>query len=208
MLQPVGSLPPTTYWRRRLAVAVIAVALVVLTGFVLFGGGKDSDKPVASTHSLSKSAASSPRRTSASSKPPSAASTAASGTKCKLTQLSIAAATGKPSYKVSAQPALYLVVINPAKNPCVQDLGDPQVELTVYTGDVRVWGSHDCQVHPGASMQRLMPKKPVRLEVVWSGQTSQPGCGGTRLQVQAGTYRLYAALAGTKSAPVMFTVKS
>jgi hypothetical protein len=206
MLQPVGSLPPATYWRRRLAVAGLLVGLVALTWYVLFGGSGKSDGTAAPTShsSASSSSHSSPPSTTVTSttaKPPPL------GARCTASALTVAAATGKPAYRVGQEAALYLVVTNTGNSPCVQDLADQQVELTVFTGDVRVWGSHDCQVQPGTAPQRLAPNKPVRVELIWTGKTSQPGCGGTRLQVQPGTYRLYAALNGTRSAPVTFIVK-
>ena len=207
MLQPVGSLPPATYWRRRLVVAALVIALIVLTWYVVFGGTGKSDgaaEPAPHSTSRSSSHSSPPSATVAKTtgKPP------PPGARCAASALSVAAATGKPAYKVGQEAALYLVVTNTGKSACVQDVADQRVELTVFTGDVRVWGSHDCQVQPGTALQRLAPNKPVRVEVIWTGKTSQPGCGGTRLQVQPGTYRLYAALNGAKSAPVTFVVKS
>jgi hypothetical protein len=206
MLQPVGSLPPATYWRRRAAVAVLVVGLVVLTWYVVFGGpGKSDGSAAPASHSSSSS--------SAHSSPPSTtvATTTATppprGGRCAPSALTVAAATDLPAYKVGQDAALYIVVTNTGLSSCIQDLADQHVELTVFTGDVRVWGSHDCQMQPGTAPQRLAPNKPVRVEVIWTGKTSQPGCGGTRLQVQPGTYRLYAALNGTKSAPATFIVK-
>jgi hypothetical protein len=206
MLQPVGSLPPATYWRRRLVVAALVIGLVVLTWYVVFGGpGKSDGNAAPPSHAVSRSSShSSPPSTSVArttAKPP------PRGARCTASGLTVAAATGKRTYRVGEAAALYLVVTNTGKFSCVQDLADQQVELTVFTGDVRVWGSHDCQVQPGTAPQRLAPNKPVRVEVIWTGKTSQPGCGGTRLQVQPGTYRLYAALNGTRSTPVTFVVK-
>ena len=206
MLQPVGSLPPATYWRRRVAVAALVIALAVLTWYVVFGGPGKSDgnaAPTSRSSSSSSAHSSSPTTvTKTTAKPP------PPGARCSASALTVAAATGKPAYKVGEETALYLVVTNTGKSACIQDLADARVELTVFTGDVRVWGSHDCQMQPGSAPQRLAPNKPVRVEVIWTGKTSQPGCGGTRLQVQPGTYRLYAALNGAGSAPVTFTVRS
>jgi hypothetical protein len=204
MLQPVGSLPPATYWRRRVAVAALVIGLAALTWYVVFGGPGSSDGKAAPTSHSSSSSHSSPPSTTVArtaAKPP------PRGARCAASALTVAAATGKPAYRVGQEAALYLVATNTSEFSCVQDLSDQHVELTVFTGDVRVWGSHDCQVQPGTAPQRLAPNKPVRVEVIWTGKTSQPGCGGTRLQVQPGTYRLYAALNGTKSAPVTFIVK-
>ena len=41
---------------------------------------------------------------------------------------------------------LQLQVTNTGAQPCVQDLADKQVELRVYNGESRVWGSHDCKI--------------------------------------------------------------
>ena len=209
MLQPVGSLPPATYWRRRVAVAALAIGLAVLTWYVVFGGPGKSDGNAAPASRSSSSSSSSAHSSSPSTtvttttaKPP------PPGARCTASGLTVAAATGKRAYKVGQETALYLIVTNTGKSACVQDLADARVELTVFTGDVRVWGSHDCQMQPGTAPQQLAPNKPVRVEVIWTGKTSQPGCGGTRLQVQPGTYRLYAALNGARSTPVTFTVRS
>lgn len=206
MFQPVGSLPPSIYWRRRLFVLGVPAILLLLTVYVVFfsGGGKShsgaSTPPGSTSHSVSSSTQHLPSTKS------SATTSTTGSAACALSALQVQAATGKSSYKVGQQAALFLVVTNVGPHACNQDLADKQVELTVYTGDVRVWGSHDCQVQPGTSVQKLARNKPVRLEVAWSSKTSKPGCGGTRLQVQAGTYQLYATLAGKKSPPVTFTV--
>ena len=191
-----------------MVVAVLLIALIGLTWYVVFGGPGKSDGNAepppnsAGSRSSSHSTAVSPTVTKTTAQPP------PPGARCAASALTVAAATGKRAYKVGQEVALYLVVTNTGKAACIQDLADKQVELTVFTGDVRVWGSHDCQMQPGSAPRRLAVDKPVRVEVVWTGKTSRPGCGGTRLQVQPGTYRLYAALNGTTSAPVTFTVTS
>jgi hypothetical protein len=40
----------------------------------------------------------------------------------------------------------------------------------------------------------------------WSGLTSQPNCAGTRQRVGAGTYTLYAVLAGHTGTATTFTI--
>ncbi|MGI8881954.1 MAG: hypothetical protein ACR2KJ_15890 [Jatrophihabitans sp.] len=207
MFQPVGSLPPNIYWRRRLFVLGVPAILLVLTLYVVFFSGSGKTDSGASTPPGSKSSSVKTSTQQSSSSQSSSSSSASTGSvTCAPAALQVRAATGAPSYKVGQQAALFLVVTNVGTKACNQDLADKQVELTVFTGDVRVWGSHDCQVQPGTSVQKLARNKPVRLEVAWSSKTSKPGCGGTRLQVQAGTYQLFATLAGKKSPPVTFTV--
>ena len=127
---------------------------------------------------------------------------------CTAAQLHIAAATDASSYRVGAKPNLAIVVTNAGPSPCVTDLADPQIELRVYSGSARVWGSHDCQVQPGTSNETLPVGEPIRRVIAWSGLSSQPGCAGVRQRVPAGTYTLYALLAGRQGTTATFTFSS
>jgi hypothetical protein len=88
----------------------------------------------------------------------------------------------------------------------VQDLADSQVELRVYNGASRVWGSHDCQIEPGVMDRTLAVGQPVRVSEVWSGLSSQPHCAGVRQRVGAGTYTLYPLLAGHEGTASQFAI--
>ena len=125
---------------------------------------------------------------------------------CQPTQLAVAAVTGASSYAVGAEPIVMMQVTDSGAAPCVQDLADTQVELRVYNGESRVWGSHDCQIEPGVLNSTLQPHQPVRVSVTWSGLSSQPGCAGTRQRVGAGTYTLYALLAGRLGTAAQFSI--
>ncbi len=120
---------------------------------------------------------------------------------CRPNALQVSAASSAPSYQVGQQPTLYLQVVDPGPAPCAQDLADGQVELRVFNGESRVWGSHDCQIVPGTDVRTLPPGTPVRVGVQWSGLSSQPGCAGARQRVGAGTYTVYALLGGVQGAP-------
>ena len=87
-----------------------------------------------------------------------------------------------------------------------QNLADSQVELRVYNGAARVWGSHDCLVQPGTSVKTLVAGTTVGVQVTWSGLSSEPGCAGTRQRVGAGTYTLYPYLAGAQGATSQFSI--
>jgi hypothetical protein len=124
------------------------------------------------------------------------ASSAAPPPRCQSSHLDVSAVVAKPSYQVGEKPVLELQVINTSKSPCVQDLADKQVELRVYNGESRVWGSHDCQVEPGTNDQVLPMGQAVRVSITWTGLSSKKGCTATRQRVGAGTYTLYAYLSG------------
>ena len=225
MLQPVGRLPPSVYWRRRLTLAALPVVLIVITAWALFsgGGGKNgagaappgsargtatsTTRPSVGTHKSPGAGASTRTGTPTHSAKPGGASTSGAPL-CRAADLRIQAQTGAKAYPVNSMPTLLLQVTNLGAHPCRQDLADKQIQMVITTGDVRVWGSHDCAVEPGVDVVKLMPARPVKRSLQWSGQTSVPGCTGTRLVAQAGTYKLTTILAGQPSTPVAFRLTS
>jgi hypothetical protein len=224
MFSPVGNRPPSVYWRRRIMVvgsAVLLLVLVILTVRAVTGGDDapladgtstgTSPSPTASStpppSSTSASSSSSPKpskSTSSSASPP--ASSAAPPARCAARDLAIQAVVGKSTYPVGAQPVVELQVVNTGKRPCVQDLADRQVVLMIYNGESRVWGSHDCEIQPGADDRTLLVSRAVRVSITWSGRTSQAGCKGTRQRVGAGTYTLYAELSGKRGRATQFSI--
>lgn len=218
MLHPVGSRPPSVYWRRRLlllASVVLLVLLVVLTVKAVFSddGGSPAAQADGTTHPATSprttpsstptsSTASTPARPSSST----AHSSSAVPARCKPAQLSVQAVVGKSRYKVGDKPVLTLQVTNTGPAPCVQNVADSQIELRVYNGASRVWGSHDCKIEPGVDDRTLAVGHPAGFSIEWSGLTAQPGCAGTRQRVGAGTYTLYAALSGHDGKAAQFTI--
>lgn len=216
MLHPVGDLAPSVYWRRRVLL-VAALVLVILSGYALLTGGSSTPSgaptdgtstSVGGSSSSSGSSASTP--TSASSTPSVSrtSSTPAEVIACSKSQLAISAATDAKSYPVGAKPELSLVVKNRGPRPCIADLADRQIELRVYAGSARVWGSHDCQIAPGTSPATLPVGQPISRQIQWSGLSSQVACAGVRQRVPAGTYTVYAYLSGQQGTPASFTFTS
>jgi hypothetical protein len=227
MFHPLGHQPPAVYWRRRFLVLgsiVLLIVLVVLTVDAVTSGkgGPASGSslsthaaqspstpspPPPSTHASSRSTASgASTSTSGSTSVSSGASTSPAPLPCAAKDLAVAAVAGQSSYHVGDQPLLELQVTNTGPKPCVEGLADKQVELRVYNGESRVWGSHDCQIQPGTDDRTLGVDMPVRVQITWSGLTSQPKCAGTRQRVGAGTYTLYAVLAGKTGKATQFTI--
>jgi len=222
MFHPVGSLSPSVYWRRRLTLLAVLVVLVIITVYVLRpGGGNGGSRAAAEINTPSRTptpiqhtdavardsnAALQPRSSAPATHTPRSSSSSAAPKPCEVTALKVAAVVGKPAYSVGDDPVLMMQVTNPATVPCVQDLADSQVELRVYNGESRVWGSHDCQVQPGTSPVTLMAGQSVRVSITWSGLSSQPQCAGTRQRVGAGSYTLYALLAGHEGTAANFSI--
>jgi hypothetical protein len=231
MLHPVGSQSPSVYWRRRLllfAALAVVILLAVLTARTLGSGGGSrpaaapgrstgpSTSAVAGSPSGSATAATSGGSSAApatstssageSSAAPASGSQAAIPGPCTPAQLKVQAVVGKASYAVGDQPEVILQVTNVGPAACVQDVADSQIELRVYNGASRVWGSHDCQVQPGVDKRTLEVGVPAGFSVIWSGLSSQPSCAGTRQRVGAGTYTLYASLAGHEGTVAQFSI--
>ena len=204
MLHPVGDLSPAVYWRRR----AMLLAVLVLAGvscYVLFFRGGSGSPPASGftgsgpTHPASTPTVQSPAdsRTSFGTAVPQP---------CAMSQLAISAASSAASYPAGAKPVVAIVVTNKGPAPCVQDLSDGQIELRVYNGSARVWGSHDCLIQPGTAPATLPVGQPIRREIEWSGLSSQPACAGTRTRVPAGRYTLYAYLAGQQGSTSTFAL--
>lgn len=205
MLHPVGTLPSSVYWRRRVLL-LVAVLLAGLSIYAIFFRGGGNSAPKSGSAFGSTGGSSSQAQTTSTSDSTTASSTTAASSAtnssaatpkaCQPSQLSVAAATNAASYPAGAKPQVAIVVTNRGPAPCVQDLADAQIELRVYNGSARVWGSHDCQIQPGTSLATLPVGQQTRRAVEWSGLSSRPGCAGVRTRVGAGTYTLYAYLAG------------
>jgi hypothetical protein len=229
MMQPVGNLPARVYWRRRLVFVGLPLLGIILVLWALLSGGGDhpsshnasstttkpSDSP-ATTSAQPRDSGSigvsttTPKPTTPSSTPVTTAPSTSPATRkgfCAVGDLTVAAATAKKSFAVKSKPGLSMLVTNTSASPCKLDVADKHVEWRVYSGDVRVWGSHDCSVQSGTNVVNLTARQAIRLSISWSGLTSAPKCAGTRLAVQAGTYKLYAYLNGKASPAVTFTVK-
>lgn len=232
MFHPVGSQPPAVYWRRRLVLVAAVVIVLVLFVMTIKALASDGSKPIASSTppprpttsappadssstssavpsaSTSNAAATTSTSQSASGSTPVTSPTAsATPAACVSGQLRIAADPGKAVWSIGEKPALALQITNAGAAPCVQDVSDSQIELRVYNGASRVWGSHDCQVEPGTVKRTLLPGAPAGFTVTWSGMSSQPKCAGTRQRVGAGTYTLYASLAGHDGKAATFRIK-
>jgi hypothetical protein len=220
MLTPRGPLPQKVYWRRRMLIAAFAVLAVVTVGVVVLGGGDDGrsagsgSTPATSAESTNPTpagsgpnappAATSPSATAAVPSQSTQSATGGPAQPCAAGALVIAAATDAPSYAVSASPALRIVITNASAAPCTADLSDQQIELFVYFGDARIWGSHDCNIEPGTAVQTLLPTQAVTREIVWTGLSSVPGCTATRQRAAAGTYTLRPTLSGVAGTPSTF----
>ena len=224
MLFPVGPQSPAVYWRRRLFVGagvVLVVVLLALTVRTLLGGSSSPQARGATPPATATSGATAapttpgPTGSDATTANPTpltspagrtSALSSAAPAACTAAQLRLTATVAKSQYGVGDQPVVGLQVTNTGSAPCVQDVADSQIELRIYNGASRVWGSHDCKIEPGTLLRTFAPGQPAVFTITWSELSSQPKCAGTRQHVGVGTYTVYASLAGHPATAAQFTI--
>jgi hypothetical protein len=190
-LSPVGPLPASTYWRRRLVLLVAFVAVVLLARMP-FGGGSDAKGSLSapSPNPSPSSSAPSPIPSAAAVAPVAAASPAAPAA-CGDAALQVTVVADATSYAKGAAPRFTLSVVNTGTVACRRGLGPDAVELRVFSGEDRIWSSDDCSKGTGQGVLELPPNDPRQLTVQWPGKRTKPGCvtGDT---AAPGTYRVSA----------------
>lgn len=229
MLHPVGPLRARVYWRRRLVVLAVLLALVgagVWGTVVLL-----SDDAGSADRVLAERGAAAPRtsalaqvvpsltavqtpvpppaaqelsaavESAAAERPgPAAASGPVAGGPCTDEMLAIEVRT-PGSVAVGSKPVFELVVSNSSTVSCVRDLDKGLQELIMLDGDgARVWGSNDCFPESGADVRTLAPGEVVAFPVLWGGLASTPDCAAERTPPPPGSYAVRGRL-DTKSSP-------
>jgi hypothetical protein len=216
VLHPVGPLPASVYWRRRMLVSA-TVVFVLLLGWMALSGGGDSPRDTAAAVGSSTPSGGTP--TSLAATPPAGdrggagggagpAETAAAPDPtparssappppqpCTDSALQLRVLPERPAYRVGEEPVLDLVVRNVSTVACVRDLGAAHQEVLLYDGrNRRLWSSNDC--YPGGTKdpQVLGPGDSASFSVTWSGLSSRPKCAGDRVRVAAGSYTLLGRL--------------
>jgi hypothetical protein len=205
---PVGELPARVYWRRRLV--VLTVALAVLGGaawlVVALLAGRDGGDAAASatTGSVpvpllervvpSVGAVATPRPAStpepAEQAAPAPAPGPAPGGPCTDDMVTLEVRTPGTA-AVGSKPTFELAVANVSAVPCVRSLDAGLQEVVMFdAAGARVWGSNDCFPEVSSDPRTLAPGEVVVLPLVWSGLSSEPTCTAPRTAPAPGTYVL------------------
>ena len=189
VLQPVGPLPASVYWRRRL---VLLGGLVVLALLLRSCAGGDSPTAKLPEAKATPSASPTASPTPAPTRPPATAAGLCADGVVELTT-----STDAASYPVGSSPKITLTIVNTGTTPCRRDVGGAAVELRVVSGSDRVWSSDDCSLGQVSSVEELKPGVAKTVVKTWPGVRSAPQCGGSKAQAKNGTYRVVARV-GTK----------
>ena len=187
-LQPVGPLPASTYWRRR----VLILALLVIVVLVLAKAcGSDDKKDTRSGPAASPSPSASPSPLPSPSPVVSAKPSPPPLQTCRDTVLQVTAESDAESYPSGGAPKFTLTVRNIGSVACRRALGPDAVELRVFSGEDRIWSSDDCNTAKGQGVMTLQPAEAQALSVRWPGKRTKPGCDVGDV-AQPGTYRVSA----------------
>ncbi|MFC5993737.1 hypothetical protein ACFQE5_05850 [Pseudonocardia hispaniensis] len=227
MWEPVGPLPASVYWRRRLVALGCVIATFALVG-VTIAGATGPDEPghapavqaatlvsdvapvtAAPTVDRVENPRDSPGPPPAEPPPaesPSAAPPPAEPPPCTNAMLTAGAEIDRPVHRVGERPVLRVVITNISDRPCIRDLDGKRLEIVVWSGDGvdRLWSSNDCVNPARADVRTLAPGEPVAFAVTWAGRTSSPGCAEPRRAVPAGAYRVMTRIDDLISAPTPF----
>ena len=226
VLHPVGKLPAAVYWRRRLM--VLALVLAVLGGIawlvVALLGGRDGESAAAAvpTGSARSSAPlpalervvpsvaavstpTPPEVVEAGADPPSPPAPSP-GDPCTDEMISVEVRT-PPTVAVGSKPTFELLVSNVSAVPCSRTLDKGLQELLLLdSAGARVWGSNDCFPEASADTRTLAPGEVIAFPLVWGGLTSEPTCTAPRSAPAPGTYVLRGRLDTKTSADVPLTL--
>lgn len=185
-LQPVGPLPASTYWRRR--VLLLGGLLILVLVLAKACGGEPKKEALSSPgSSASPSGAASPEASAA----PSASPTPAPILTCRDSVLQITAESDAEAYNSGGAPRFTLTVRNIGSVACRRALGPDAVELRVFSGEDRIWSSDDCNNAKGDGVLTLPAGAARATTVQWPGKRTKPGCD-TGETAQPGTYRVSA----------------
>ena len=219
VLHPVGKLPAAVYWRRRLVLLLLVLA-VLGTG-AWFGaplvGIRAAARPTPETTAPRPVPALErvvPSYASVATPTPALVTTGAdtavattsavpapvAGGACTDDMISLQVRT-PASVTAAGKPTFELLVVNISAVPCVRALDKGLQELVLYdlSGN-RIWGSNDCFPETSSDPRTIAPGEVVSIPLVWAGLTSEPTCTAPRVRPAPGNYLLRARL-DTKVSP-------
>lgn len=188
LLNPVGPESATTYWIRRAIVAGGALLLLFALVWLVMPKGTTAVPAAPSpTPSVSASASVvSPAVTAPASGTPSAVPPPGPVACDPLsTQLNVA---GFKSVKRGAKQVFTVTATNSTQVPCLLDIAPATFDLTVTSGNDRIFSTADCVKWLPAKKATLKAAGSLEFKVGWNLRRSSPGCKLAKKSQGAGTY--------------------
>ncbi|MQA06752.1 MAG: hypothetical protein GEV07_30000 [Streptosporangiales bacterium] len=207
---PTGPLPTGTYWRRRLIVLAVLLAVV---GGVVWACTRNSDagqKPVSAASSSSAlptvpsetatptvtetpgaSGSSSGTPTASGSKSGSASpsvSKRGGKTICPTDDVRVSVRSDQKFYAANEDPKFTVIIVNLRKSTCYIDMGKEAAYLKVISGKDRVWSNVDCSRRKAEDLRKFASGDVYTSTVTWKRTRSAEGCKNTDIEAKPGYY--------------------
>ena len=184
---PVGPQSPKVYWRRRLLVALGAVAVIVIIILIIVRPGSGATPTGSKT---------TPAATASAPADPSAA--------CASGVIVVTAVTDKTTYAAGQMPQISMKIQNNGAKTCTVNAGSTQQDLVITSGSEKIWDSKDCQTGAVDFAQVLKAGQTVTTTAIpWNRvRSSKTTCTATNAPlVTAGgaSYHLGVSLGDVKS---------
>ncbi len=180
-MQPVGPLPPRTYWIRRGLVIGLPLLLILIIAVSCSGGGGKK-----------KGSGNTPN-------PTITQTTAAAPQPCTKSEVSLKISGDKTGYTIGEQPAFSGVFTNDGSRACVLTISKAQEQWTVTSGDVTVWTTKGCETTPAQQKTKtktLAPGLFKTVSITWTGQLYSKCAVSSSPTLSSGQYILHATLDG------------
>ncbi|NUJ87549.1 hypothetical protein HOW07_05955 [Plantibacter sp. MCCC 1A11337] len=210
LTNPRGPERPAVYWRRRLIVfgVLLAVIVLVIVLIVRLASGPGTENTAAtSTPTPTATSAPTPAPEASTAAPIDEAATTDPGSAaaCTADQIRVEAVVNGTSFAADELPQLSLSVTNTGSAACTMNAGTSQQVFTVSSGEEPYWTSTDCQTAPSDQQVLLEPGKTVSSNppITWDRTRSAPDtCDQPRDPVPAGgaSYHLNTSIGGFASA--------
>ncbi|MET3508816.1 MULTISPECIES: hypothetical protein [Plantibacter] len=210
LTNPRGPERPAVYWRRRLIVfgVLLAVIVLVIVLIVRLASGPGTENTAAtSTPTPTATPAPTPAPEASTAAPIDEAATTDPGSAaaCTADQIRVEAVVNGTSFAADELPQLSLSVTNTGSAACTMNAGTSQQVFTVSSGEEPYWTSTDCQTAPSDQQVLLEPGKTVSSNppITWDRTRSAPDtCDQPRDPVPAGgaSYHLNTSIGGFASA--------
>ncbi|WP_314139721.1 hypothetical protein [uncultured Plantibacter sp.] len=210
LTNPRGPERPAVYWRRRLIVfgVLLAVIVLVIVLIVRLASGPGTENTAATsppTPTATPAPTPAPEASTAAPIDEAATTDPGSAVACTADQIRVEAVVNGTSFAADELPQLSLSVTNTGSAACTMNAGTSQQVFTVSSGEEPYWTSTDCQTAPSDQQVLLEPGKTVSSNppITWDRTRSAPDtCDQPRDPVPAGgaSYHLNTSIGGFASA--------
>ena len=227
LLRPVGHLPASVYWVRRVLVLVVLAALIFILFRVFGGGGEEpantaatgpdqSPAPGAASPSTSVTPSGTTSTSISTASDPSRSPSLGQSPSPGQSEPAKAATCGGKDVRISVVPSsrtitsggiLNLTVrLSAVRGECTATIDPTRLTLTISSGKDHVWTTSHCrQPIPQATLILAEGKDSIST-VPWDGHRSGPGCPPGQPAAKPGTYVVQAVYDWQASIPQAFRI--